>query len=177
LRERGTGPVCPVVFVGAQPRADGPVVLLLDDGASADGCAAAVEFAFAAAEQRHVGLLVIQAGLPEQGEPATCTAALAAQTDRQEQLDLALAGWQRQFPEVGVIAELCREPVDGAVRRVANAGQLVVLARGSTDLFASTECVPHQAAIAVVPVIGHRVARHERQQEDDRTGEKAPAAV
>jgi hypothetical protein len=171
IRDLGAGSVCPVVFVGARPRTAGPVVLLLDGGLPAGGSPAAVDFAFAAAEQRDCGLVVVQAGLPARpGVDGSAAAILAAQTQCQEQLDVALADWHERFPNVGVTAQLRREPVADCLHWGVTAGRLVVLATGWTDAVVALECLPDQAAVAVVPATARHAAWHDRLA-------KAPALV
>jgi hypothetical protein len=153
VRQLASGSACPVVFVGAQPRDEGPVVVLLDRDAVADGFSAAVDFGFAAAAQRGAGLLVVQSELPDFSRGP---AALAAQTERQEQLDIVLDDWRERFPSVGVAVELRREPIADSANRLLAAAQLLVLAGGSRDLCTSLECAPHEAAIVVLPPTTHR---------------------
>jgi hypothetical protein len=148
VRQLAAESACPVVFVGPQPRGDGPVVLVFDHQMEAAGFAEAVDFAFAAAEQRGTGLLVVGVEAPDFAGGA---AALAARTHRQEELDRLLAGWQERSPAVAVAVQLRREPIAVVAERATKAGQLLVLASGLADLSAAQDCGPNQAAIAVMP--------------------------
>jgi hypothetical protein len=148
VRRLAAEAACPVVFIGPQPRVDGPVVVLFDGDTKAAGFAEAIDFAFAAAELRGADLLVVEA---ETLDFAGDTAALAAQTRGQEELDMLLAGWQARSPAVAVAVELRRESVADIAKRAMKAGQLLVLASGLADLSAAQDCGPNQAAIAVVP--------------------------
>jgi hypothetical protein len=156
VRALSADSVSPLVFVGEQPRTEGPVVLILDGDAPTEGFPTVADFAFVAAEERGVGLLIVQAGTPEKPESMACAAALAVQTDRQEQLDIALAPWQERFPTVGVTVEVRGETFDRVLLHVVDAGQLLVLAGGSADVWAALDGLPNQAAIAVVPTTTQR---------------------
>ena len=122
---------CPVVVVptgadtGPIP-ADGAVCLVIDEP---DLPVAAVDFAFAAARERRVSLVVVLA----QPEAATLPAPDLAywETFRQQVLDAELSSWQRTFPDVGVVVEVRREDAVTALGVVQNRSQLLVVGRGA----------------------------------------------
>lgn len=137
---------CPVVFVGSQPSAAGPVVLYLDGD---DLVVPAVEFAFAEAAGAGAELLVVRS----EPEPSVPDAGyeLAELTERQEQLDEALSGWHERYPHVAVTVELRAEPPVATVNWAVGAGRLLVLSRRSVATAAELDARAGRCPVAVVP--------------------------
>jgi nucleotide-binding universal stress UspA family protein len=112
---------CPVVVLGRQDPAEGSlacVVLGVDRDLS---CPAAIEFAFRAATQRAIPLVIVHAGRRRQLTEALRTAVIQR----------VVAEWHPAFPRVRVIAKVRRgDPAGTLLAESAGAAMLVVGSRG-----------------------------------------------
>jgi nucleotide-binding universal stress UspA family protein len=123
---------CPVVVVrgdDTQPsRTEGPVVVGVDGTKLSE---AALEFAFAEAQERDTELVAVHAWMDflEDAFPAT-VAAFEVPTLAREAKDTLterLAGWQKNYPDVQVTREVVRGRPTQALLRFADEAQLVVV--------------------------------------------------
>jgi nucleotide-binding universal stress UspA family protein len=120
---------CPVVVVRGTPAADAPVVVGVDDSASAQ---LALGFAVEATVARNVGLRAIRAWAPVTGlreEGPMVTRAVTEQERRP--FDELVAGWQEKHPELHISAEaVVAHPAAALVEASKEAQLLVVGTRG-----------------------------------------------
>jgi len=120
---------CPVVVVRGTPAADAPVVVGVDDSASAQS---ALGFAVEEAVARHVGLRVIRAwapvtGLWEEGPMVTRTVT----APERRSFDELVAVWRQKRPELDISAEaVVAHPAAALVEASKEAQLLVVGTRG-----------------------------------------------
>lgn len=152
---------CPVVVVRGPSRPEGPVVVGVSPWDVHDHV---LEFAFAQAQRRAVGVRLVHAtqSLPVPVEHTVVRQALAeaAQT-RTGELDELAETWQERYPDVPVTATVTREhPIDALTDEATTAGLVVVGSRGRRGLLgvrlgSVALGVLHEAPlVAVVPVVG-----------------------
>jgi nucleotide-binding universal stress UspA family protein len=120
---------CPVVVVRGTPGPAAPVVVGVDDSASAQ---TALRFAVEEAVARHVPLRVIRAWTPVTGLWAeTPIVTRAVTTAERQSFDEVVAGWRAKHPELDIRAEaVVRHPADALTEASATAQLLVVGSRG-----------------------------------------------
>lgn len=120
---------CPVVVVRGNPAADAPVVVGVDDSASAQ---LALGFAVEEAVARNVGLRVIRAWPPVTGlwEESPMVTRAVTEPERQP-FDELVAGWRDKHPELKIFAEaVVAHPAAALVEASKDAQLLVVGTRG-----------------------------------------------
>ncbi|WP_327381892.1 universal stress protein [Streptomyces sp. NBC_01207] len=127
---------CPVLVVREQPDPAGPIVLGVDGSRAG---AAAVDFAFAEAALRGVGILALHAWTPwnapvpppqDPTEPYASRPGMLAQAE-EAVLAEALAGRRERYPEVSVEPHVTRGGTREALIEVSSTAQLLVVgARG-----------------------------------------------
>ncbi|MEO3972542.1 universal stress protein [Streptomyces sp. CAU 1734] len=127
---------CPVLVVRGEPDREGPVLLAVDGSPEAAG---AVEFAFAEASLRGVGLVALHAwnewtepGDDDPGHPQNLVGDAGRLRGTEERvLAEAIAGLREKYPEVGVERRLIRGRVRPALIEASEEAQLLVVgARG-----------------------------------------------
>ena len=161
---------CPVVVVRAlpQPGTTTPRVVVGIDGSPTSE--RAIEYAFAEASSRGLGLTVVHAWWMEFVEGVIATTSSAEQWERlgQEQRLLvaeSLAGWREKFPEVDVREHVIRAlPAEALIGESEGAELLVVGSRGRGGfgglLLGSVSHTVLQHAHCPVAVVRPRPDRH-----------------
>lgn len=119
---------CPVVVVRGRAH-EGPVVVGVDGTPTGE---AAIAFAFAEASARGTGLVAVHTWTDLLLEAAFAGGAAALDftpiaQEAEEVLAERLAGWQEKYPDVAVTREVSRERAAGALLRLAEHAQLVVV--------------------------------------------------
>ncbi|WP_212999915.1 universal stress protein [Winogradskya consettensis] len=124
---------CPVIVVRGTPAADAPIVVGVDDSASAQ---LALGFAVEQAVARNVDLRVIRAWAPVTGlweETPLVTRAVTA--DERRPFDELVAGWREKYPQLNVSTDAVVEHPAAALVEASKSAQLLVVGtrgRGAT---------------------------------------------
>ncbi|WP_306213996.1 universal stress protein [Actinoplanes sp. RD1] len=116
---------CPVVVVRGEPAVDAPVVVGVDDSASAQ---VALAFAVEEAVARNVALRVIRTWPPVTGiwEESPMVTRTVSEQERQP-FDELVAGWRQKHPQLAITAEAVVEHPAAALAEASKDAQLLVV--------------------------------------------------
>jgi nucleotide-binding universal stress UspA family protein len=116
---------CPVIVARGQSPATAPIVVGVDDSASAQS---ALAFAVEQAAARGVPLRVIRAWAPVTSPWGLTPGAVAFDPENDRgQLDELVAGWQAKYPQVEITAEVVVEHPAAALTAASAGAQLLVV--------------------------------------------------
>jgi nucleotide-binding universal stress UspA family protein len=145
---------CPVIVVPTGARADGPVVVGVDDGGRSGS---AVAFAFEQAERWRRELIAVHA-LSSTWAGLVTDSAQLAQLHERARADLSelLAGWGEKYPDVRVTDVVSTEHSVRALRSAATDASLLVL--GSHSRGTATRYAPGSISTTLLRVAPCAVA-------------------